>query len=258
MKLLAGAISKEEAGTPDSGAQAVKTLAGDDLETLGEEEAQDRTCTKGLNEIGISPQQPENDHSKSDTEEEKIQAQLLRDMPVNSKPPHQGNKLPETPRLYPGLSTEDAARLERQRKIAEAVAQSHLRLKLLIAAQQANPGSYLITHDGLPRLHPNYRARAFPPRGHDTPIEPRQMGTPDIIWSTPRTPGHRAAQLPSTPQGRSITLVSPTHIKIEPPSIVRAVKMTTPRTARSVTVSPDGRNSDVFYTPMSSKRPRLE
>ncbi|KLU89538.1 hypothetical protein MAPG_08509 [Magnaporthiopsis poae ATCC 64411] len=268
MKLLAGAASQEEVSTSDSDAQPVQapSTPEDDQEMLDEEQPQGHTYTEGPNKNAAPPQQPGNDHSEPATEEEQIQAQLLRDMSITSESSHQGSKLPETPRhtsapgppqTYPGLSIEDAAKLERQRKIAEAVAQSHLRLKLLIAAQQANPGSYLITHDGLPRPH------SHPPRANDTPTEHRQLGTPEIIWGTPRTPVLRTAQLPSTPQGRSITLVSPTRIKIEPPRIVRPVKTTTPRTARSVTASQDGCNSDVFYTPMTStptpnKRPRLE
>ncbi|KAL8354303.1 hypothetical protein RB601_003930 [Gaeumannomyces tritici] len=227
---------------------AVQLETGEEVDN---DEDHNRTCTDGLNDDdSISPRTPKHGHQDSDTEEERIQAELRQDLPA-SGPSDKGKNpadtsqraMPTPPAALPDLSAESA---EQWRRIAQAVAESHLRLKVLME----HPGSHLITHDGLPYY--NNAAGTHSPRAASAPAQQqRQSDGPGTGRGDPRTPGRRT-------QGRGVMLVSPVNVKVETPSTVCAVRRTPATTASSETLV-----SEVFYTPRGmtpspTKRPRLE
>ncbi|KAL8380742.1 hypothetical protein RB595_005157 [Gaeumannomyces hyphopodioides] len=263
-------------------------------EEVDEEKGHDHTCTDDLNEDPVTARTPEQGHQEPETEEEQIQTQLRRDMP-SPKPSDEDKSPAETsqhaaptpPEKFSGPSAEVVAKVEHWRRIAEAAALSHLRLKVPIAAQQANTGSCLLSHDGL--QHHYDKAETRPLRANAA-VQQHQPGGPGIVCGNPRTP-ERRAQTPPARQDRSVMLASPVNIKVETPSTISAarapatessatlfnIKVETPSTIRSVRVTPATASSatltpgtarsatlspEVFYTPRSSfspsKRPRLE
>ncbi|KAL8407699.1 hypothetical protein RB594_006510 [Gaeumannomyces avenae] len=237
---------------------AVQPETGEEVDN---DEDHDRTRTDSLNDDGgIHPQTPKHDHQDSYTEEERIQAELRQDLPASNSSDKGKNPadtsqraMPTPPAAFPGLSAESA---EQWRRIAQAVAESHQRLKVLME----HPGSHLVTHDGLPYY--NNAAGTHLPRAASAPVQQqRQWDGSGTGRGDPRTPGPRT-------QGRGVMLVSPVNVKVETPSPVN-VKVETPSTVCAVRRTPgtaassETLASEGFYTPRGmtpspNKRPRLE